>query len=188
MIHFKTADQKRTKKAVAAILDAAGLTQSQLAEMIGVSLSTVKSWTRKKNSNPISSENETRILVATGAVINADGTVITSWRVGSACGLSDKPFTKEAFDFWTKKVNTRESVTPEKWIEPAKQHIELLLKAAIKGEAGKGRQTKFPALLHAFEEWADKAAKEFNLERQMLALSKALPKEKRYWRNNLNYK
>lgn len=80
-------NRARTRKGIAAILDATGLTQAQLAEMIGASLGTVKSWTRKNNPSPISYEFETEVLIATGAVIRADGSVVTHWRVGRDCGL-----------------------------------------------------------------------------------------------------
>lgn len=183
-----TKAQKAAQKTFTTFRDA-GITQSQLAEMIGASLDTVKAWTRKKNPNPISPGFKHQIRTAIGAEIKNDGSVVECWRdfinkEKLILSPTHKPFTKDSFNRWIAGNNPKKnpSLQPERCIEAAKQGIALLLKAAINGEAGTGRQTKFVNVLDAFDEWLQEASQRFKLERPLLAIVNTIPKEKRFYR------
>ena len=160
-----TKAQRRAKKAVAAILDAAELTQGQFAEMIGASLDTVKSWTRKKNPSPVSPQFETRILLATGAEIWGDGSVVTGWRVGSKCGLANKPFTNEAFKFWRTHVAKSDEAVARHYTDLAADSIKRIFTAAI--QPVRGQRNKLPAVWQSFSEWLVNTTEDFNLKKQL---------------------
>lgn len=162
--------QLRTKRAITAILDATGLRQNQFAEMIGASLDAVKSWTRKRNPNPLSGQFESRIMLATGAVINSDGSVVTSWRVGKRSGLIGKPFTSEAFKFWRTNVALTDQKTCQYCEEKGAYYLQLILKSAIKSERKARGQKKLPAVWQSFCEWLVNTSDDFNLRRELDSL------------------
>jgi len=183
-----TKAQKATQKAIATIRDA-GLSQSQLAEMIGASLDTVKAWTRKRNPNPISTKFQHQIMTATGAEIKNDGSVVEAWRdfvdeKKLILSPTHKPYTAESFRRFVESGNPKKNrlLRHEVCIEGAKQGVELLLRAAVNGEAGTGRQTKFVSVLDDFDEWLCDASRRFKLERPLSALVNSLPKDKRFYR------
>ncbi|MFZ0827865.1 MAG: helix-turn-helix transcriptional regulator [Verrucomicrobiia bacterium] len=190
-----TKTQRRTQKGVAAILAAANLTQKQLAELIGASLDTVKGWTRKMNPSPISRHFESRIMLATGAIIKDDGSVVTSWQGSlqvenrfrkddrSVCetiyygGIepAGKPFTVEAFTFWRTYVAKSDEVLAALYSFEAADFARRIFHAAIQPvQVGRGKvrgqRNKLPAVWNSFYEWQIATRENFNLSRQLDAL------------------
>jgi hypothetical protein len=190
-IHFMTKAQRRTKKAIAAILDATGLTQTQLAEMIGASLDTVKGWTRK-NPKPITRKFESLILKAIGAKIMDDGSVITNWQ-GSLLvenrfenpkkhdysiyetiyygGIepAGKPFTRETFTFWRTYVAKSNAQLAALYSYHAANVVRQIFHAAIQPVRG---QKNLPAVWTSFCEWQKDTTEKFNLSSQLDKMGK----------------
>jgi transcriptional regulator with XRE-family HTH domain len=145
--------------AVKTIREIAGMTQAEFARMIGGSLDTVKSW--ESNRNSLSPQFETRILLATGAGIQPDGSVRTHWRVGTASGLAGKPFSRPAFNFWRANVARSDDQTAETYAKRGAEALALVLAAA--GRAERGRRDKLPSLWQSFEEWLVQVTEDFQL-------------------------
>lgn len=155
--------QKRTKKAVAAILDvmnAARLTQSQFAEMIGASLDTVKSWRRKSNPSPISPQFESRILAATGAEIKDDGSVVTFERSGDG-----KPFTLETFKHWRANETKSNEIFADHFASVCADEIRRIFHAAIQPVRGQRNGTL--VVFNSLCDWLEDTRNKFNLNRQL---------------------
>jgi transcriptional regulator with XRE-family HTH domain len=153
-----TKAQKRTQKAIKAIRDVTGLTQSQLAEMIGASLDAVKGWTREKNPSPIFKQFETAILFATGAVIKDDGSVV------AFLSFPTEPFTKDTFDFWRAHLFKSNEVIADRCARRCADSIRRIFRAACQPVRG---QRSLPAIWSSFCDWEKDTIKKFNLSRRM---------------------
>lgn len=158
--------QQRTKKAVSFILNATNLTQREFAEMIGASLDTVKSWTRKKNPSPISRQFEERILAATGAKIMPDGAVVIFREYGNY--QTGELFTLETFNFWRAHQTQPTEIMADYNACQAADMVRRILHAAIKPVRGKRNGTL--AVMNSFWDWAADTTKTFNLQRRLEAM------------------
>jgi transposase len=157
--------QKRTRKAIAVILDATGLTQKEFAEMTGASLDTVKAWARKRNPSPISAQFESRILAATGAKINADGSVVSFERSGGG-----KPFTLATFKYWRAHETQSNEVAADHFAYVCANDIRRIFHAAIQPVRGKRNGTL--AVFNSFCDWLEDTRNKFNLNRQLEAMGR----------------
>jgi len=176
--------QRRTRKAVTAILVATKLTQRDFAEMIGASLDTVKGWMRKKNPSPISLHFESRILAATGAKIRGDGSVISEWGGGPALVERRKnengsitlirygesqpagaSFTFGTYIFWRTYVAKSNQSLAAFHSFLAADLVRHIFHAA--SMPVRGHRNKLPAVWTSFVKWKDDTIKDFNLSRQM---------------------
>jgi transcriptional regulator with XRE-family HTH domain len=166
--------------AVKAVREIAGMTQAEFARMIGASLDTVKSW--ELNRNGLSYQFEIRIMLATGAQIEADGSIKTHWRAGTSSGFGGKSFSREAFKFWRANIARSDDQTAEIYSKRGAEALVLVLRAAAVPH--RGRRDKLPALWQSFEEWLVQVTEDFQLEQAIEQVQRGRQDafHWRYWR------
>ena len=131
--------------------------------MIGVSVDTVKSWTRKKPLE-VSSIFRLAITLSTGAVIQPDGSVDSFPLVPFIkFGLLKRSgaFSREEFDSWRNEL----CPSTEKFANRASEFAALLIKALFT-EAVKpvrGKRFKLPGVVDSFNRWFIDTATDFNI-------------------------
>lgn len=159
-----TKKQRQAQKSVLEIMATARRTQQQLAKDIGASVNTVKSWTRKKNPRPVSSDLKKRIYGAYGAMIGDDGKLFSISSEGK-----EQPFTKEALEDWRKhRVNSKRPHYSGRsivnyFVSRGIDSMSRIFHAA--SEKDNGRTDKLFAVVESFNQWAASAIKDFKLSK-----------------------
>jgi hypothetical protein len=157
---------KKTKKAIQtilAVLKEAGLTQRDFANMIGVPVDTVKSWTRSKPLQ-VSPAFKLAIRLSTGAVIQPNGSVDSfSMLPFIKLGLFERPatFSTRDFDSWRNKLCPSTESVANRASDIAALLIRELFTEAVKPERGK--RLKLPGVLDSFNRWFIGTVTDFNI-------------------------
>ena len=163
--HVKT-NAKKTKKAIQtilAVLKEAGFTQKDFATMIGVSVDTVKSWTRSKPFE-VSPAFRMAITLSTGAVVQPDGSVASFMVLPFIkLGLLTRPanFTKEDFDSWRNRLCPSTESVADRAGDFAALLIKQLFRDAVKPVRGK--RFRLPGVVDSFNRWFMDAAIDFKI-------------------------
>lgn len=147
---------------VKSILNLNAMTQEKLAEAIGASLPTVKTWTMK-NSKPVSNQFMARIYWLTGATIAPDGVFRDS--IGDTVGsgkkakLVKRPFCEETFKRWRQRFTDeqRAATLADGW----GVILHRIFLAAL--PSNPTQQSKLPMVIASLKEWSETALQDFGL-------------------------
>jgi transcriptional regulator with XRE-family HTH domain len=143
----------QVNKWLVSLLEITGKTQTQFAEMVGVSRNTVANIVSGRS--PLDRKLASRIYQATGA---AYGAYLAGWDdVVSAYG---QPYTKETFKNWRGSQNQEtDAQSGRKFFEFACDTLRILVLAANEGKW----KTRLPALQQSFREWCQESYEQFDL-------------------------
>jgi len=147
-----------------------GLTQSQLAQLIGVSLITIKKIERGENK--LTEEIIRRLFSTTGVMPSSvrknDGKL---YRIGGV-----ETYRREHFELWRNRIFPVSEMEAWKAFEGIIcPHMLLLLLAAAKPAMGGKVKTRLSGLLESWTEWEKRVVKSFGLYPQIKTILHQFP-------------